>query len=138
MDHLVCIDEKVKELQALLGGRTPMIVRGAARPIVPYDHVQPQDRLFFVRGDGLVAACSVVKDVQQSARLTEGQSRKFLQTNQPKLNLPPEQILYWAGKQYLVLIEVKDVRLIEPFHLHGTAYGNMDEWLPVGKIESVR
>lgn len=138
MDHLVYIDEKAKELQGLLGGRTTMIVRGAARPKLPYGHVQSQDRLFFVRGDGLVTACSVVKDVHHSDKLTESQSRKFLQTNQSKLNLVPEQIQYWAGKQYLMLIEVKEVRLIEPFHIHRTAHGNMDEWLPVEKIESVR
>ena len=138
MDHLVYVDEKAKELHGLLGGRTTMIVRGAARPKPPFGHVQSEDRLFFVLGDGLITACSVVNHVHHAEHLTESQSRNLLKTNQFKLNLAPEQIEHWAGKRYLVLIEVKNVHLIEPFHISGTAYGSIDAWLHVEKIESVQ
>ena len=44
----------------------------------------------------------------------------------------------WAGKRYLVLIEVADVTEIEPFAVDKRDYGNMDDWLPVGDIGRVR
>jgi hypothetical protein len=37
-----------------------------------------------------------------------------------------------------VLIEIRDVRPIEPFAIDRSAYGNMDDWLPVGTIDSVK
>ena len=43
----------------------------------------------------------------------------------------------WAGKRYIVLIEVADVKEIHPFAMDRSQYGNMDDWLPVEKIELV-
>jgi len=41
----------------------------------------------------------------------------------------------WTGKRFIVLIEVADVKEIHPFAIDRSQYGNMDDWLPVGKIE---
>jgi hypothetical protein len=37
-----------------------------------------------------------------------------------------------------VLIEVKNVKPLEPFAIDRSEYGNMDDWLPVEKIEKVK
>ncbi len=140
MDHVVYIDAKAGELETLLAGEKTMIVRGATGRKLPYGRVQANDRLFFIQnnGDGLVRASATVSDVFNSDKLTEEQSGELLKTNQPKLNLTPEQIKRWAGKRYLVLIEVRDVRSVKPFVVDRAGYGNMDDWLPVGAIESIR
>lgn len=44
----------------------------------------------------------------------------------------------WAGKRYLVLIEVERVCAREPFSFDRSGYGNMDDWLDVGDIGKVR
>jgi hypothetical protein len=36
-----------------------------------------------------------------------------------------------------VLIEVGEVEVLTPFPIDKSDYGNMDDWLPVEKIESV-
>jgi hypothetical protein len=117
-----------------------MIVRGAAGRKLPYGRVQPQDRLFFIQntGDGCVRARAIVRGVFNSEKLSAGQSAVLLQEQQPKLNLTAEQRQRWAGKRYLVLIEVNDVRALEPFTIDRSSYGNMDDWLPVGEIERVK
>jgi hypothetical protein len=140
MDHIVYVDKKAEELKRLLGGEKTMIVRGATGRKLPYDRVQPDDRLFFVQnnGAGMVTACAVVSHVLNSDKLTESQSKALIKTNQSKLQLTTEQIKRWSGKRYLVLIEVKDTHLIQPFGIDRTEYGNMDDWLPVGEIESVK
>ena len=39
----------------------------------------------------------------------------------------------WAGKRYIVLIEVTDVKEIHPFAIDRSQYGSMDDWLSVEK-----
>lgn len=140
MDHIVYTDKKADELQKLLAGGKTMIVRGAAGRKLPYGRVQPQDRLFFIQndGNGLVTACGIVNSVLNSEALNEVRSRALLNVHRTKLSLTAEQFQRWERKRYLVLIQVREVRLIGPFHIDRTAYGNMDDWLPVGEIESVR
>jgi len=140
MDHIVYVDAKAHELERLLSREKTMIVRGAAGRKLPYGRVQPGDRLFFIenKGDGLVRASAIVKDVFNSERLTEAGSADLLKTNQKQLNLTAEQVKRWSGKRYLVLVAVKAVQPIGPFAIDRSEYGNMDDWLPVGVIERVR
>jgi hypothetical protein len=139
MDHVVYLDAKAGDLEKLLAGEKLMIVRGAAGRKLPYGRVNPADRLFFILndGDGLVRASAVVSSVINSEKLTEEQSRGLLEAHQSKLSLTSEQLRRWSGKRYLVLIEVQDVCKLEPFTIDRSAYGNMDDWLPVGDIAIV-
>ena len=86
----------------------------------------------------MVRASACVSEVFNSEKLTEEQSSALLKSNQPTLDLTPDQIKRWSGKRYLVLIEIKDVQLLEPFHIDRSQYRNMDDWLPVEKIENVK
>jgi hypothetical protein len=140
MDHVVYVDSKAHELEKLLAGGKTMIVRGAAGRKLPHGRVQAKDRLFFIEnnGDGHVRASAIVSNVFNSEKLTEDQSADLLKSNQSKLQLTTEQIKRWAGKRYLVLIEVKDVTAIKPFTVDRSQYGNMDDWLLVEKIENVK
>lgn len=140
MDHVVYVDTKARELERLLAGEKTMIVRGATGRKLPYGRVQPGDRLYFIRNnaEGTVRASALVQDVFNSEKLTEEQSANLLESNQSKLNLSAEQFKRWAGKRFLVLVEVKDTCEIEPFAVDRSAYGNMDDWLPVGTIQSVK
>ena len=140
MDHVVYVDAKAGELEKLLAGEKTMIIRGATGRKLPHGRVHPGDRLFFIqnKGDGLVRANAEVSAVFNSEKLTEEESVACVEANQAKLNLSPEQVKRWAGKRYLVLIEVKDVQPLEPFEIDRSGYGNMDDWLPVEMIDRVK
>jgi hypothetical protein len=140
MDHVVYVDAKAKELEKLLTGTKTMIVRGATGRKLPHGRVQTGDCLFFIEnnGDGQVRASAVVSEVSNSDKLTEEQSVALVKASKPKLDLTPEQFRRWAGKRYLVLIEVKDIHTVKPFAIDRSQYGNMDDWLPVGEIKNVK
>src|SRR5512139_3877837 len=133
MDHVVYVDAKARELEKLLAGEKTMIVRGAAGRKLPYGRVEPGDCLIFIEnnGEGIVRASATVKHVFNSEKLSEEQSAALLQSSQSKLKLTPEQTKRWSGKRYLVLIEVMQVRAVDPFTIDRSAYGNMDDWLLV-------
>ncbi|MCE7980504.1 MAG: hypothetical protein DYG89_04875 [Caldilinea sp. CFX5] len=140
MDHVVYVDAKAKELEQLTTGAKRMIIRGATGRKIPYDRVQPGDRLYLINNnaEGLVKAKTQVKHVFQLGKLSAAESVQVIEEYQPKLQLTAAQVKRWAGKRYLVLVEVDPATPVEPFAIDKSAYGNMDDWLPVGDIERVR
>ena len=140
MDHVVYLETAANEMARLLDGTKRMIVRGAAGRKLPYGKVQPGDALYFVNNDGkgLIEARGVVRSVLNSDKMTPEASAALVSGHQAQLQLTEKQLARWAGKRYLVLITVEEVTAVAPFGFDRSAYGNMDDWLPVGEIDSVR
>jgi hypothetical protein len=140
MDHVVYLDFKAKELENILAGKKTMIIRGATGRKLPYGRVNKGDVLYFINNnaEGQVMAKAETVTVINSEKLDTDSSVKLVNDNQKKLQLTELQIKRWAGKRYLVLIEIGKVSSLKPFKIDKSAYGNMDDWLPVEKIEKVK
>lgn len=140
MEHVVYLDTQSGEMENLLVGKKTMIVRGAAGRKLPYGRVNPGDILYFLNNDGkgLVQARAKVCQVLNSEPLTSEASQKLLADHQDALQLTEKQQQRWRGKRYLVLITVDAIQELEPFQIDRSGYGNMDDWLPVGDIHSVK
>jgi hypothetical protein len=141
-DHVVYVDAKAKakDMEEILSGKRVMIIRGAAGRKLPDGRVDKNDELYLIRnnGEGLVQAKCIVDSVVNSEKMSKDESINLVKENQAKLNLTDNQFKRWAGKRYLVLIEIKDVQKLEPFKIDRSEYGNMDDWLPVGSINRIR
>jgi len=139
MDHVVYLDAKAKELEKLLQGSKTMIIRGATGRKLPYGRVNTDDTLYFINndGEGLVKAKAVVASVFNSEKMSTDESAALVNNHQNTLQLTDAQMKKWAGKRYIVLIELNPTEEIEAFAIDKSAYGNMDDWLPVEKIEFV-
>ncbi len=140
MDNVVYLDYKAKELDNLRKGLKTMIIRGAMGRKLPYGKVNVNDVLYFIenKGDGLVKAKAVVVDVFNSEQLTKEESLQLIEKNANKLLLDNGMMKRFGGKRYLVLITLKDFKEIDHFKIDRSAYGNMDDWLPVENIDKVR
>lgn len=140
MDHVVYLDTKSKELENLLNGNKTMIIRGAGGRKIPYGRVQNGDVLYFIRnnGEGEIRAMGTVAVVINSEKLSVEESFRLIINNQVKLQLPDKQFEKIAGKRYLVLIGLKDVKPVESFLIDKSDFTNMDDWLPVGDIGRIR
>ena len=116
-----------------------MIIRGATGRKLPYGRVEMGDRLYFINNnaEGVARAIGTVTHVLNSEKLTPEESIALVKQHQDKLQLTDKQFKRWAGKRYLVLIEVGDVEAIEPIRIDKSSYGNMDDWLPVGDINTL-
>ena len=139
-DHIVYLDTKAKEFEKLKNKEKSIIIRGAAGRKLPYGIVYEGDTLYFINnnGEGLIKGKATVKSVFNSEKMTSEQSTKLVDDNKEKLNLSDKQYSKWAGKRYLVLIEVEKFEEITPFEIDKSKYSNMDDWLPVEDIDSVR
>ena len=140
MDHIVYLDAKAKELDLLISGKKSMIIRGATGRKLPYGRVNPGDVLYLINNnaEGKVRAKTVVTNVFNSEKMTPDESTQLVEKNQGKLQLSPQQFKKWAGKRYIVLIEIGQFKEIAPFEIDKSDNGNMDDWLPVEQIESVK
>ena len=140
MDHVVYVDAKAKEIERLLSGEKSMIIRGAAGRKMPYGRINPGDILYLINNnaEGLIKVKTRVKNVRNSEKMTREESITLVEDHQEQLKLTPAQFKRWAGKRYLVLIEVEDVIQVEPFRINKGEFSNMDDWLPVGDIATVR
>ncbi len=139
MDHVVYLDSKAKELENILSEKKTIVVRGATGRKMPYGKVFEGDTLYFIenKGDGLIKAKADVKNVWESEKQTPEDSKEILTKNQTKTCLN-DSLIKRFSKRYLILITLKNIKEISPFRINRGSYGNMDDWLPVGKIESVK
>lgn len=140
MDHVVYLDAKAKEMEMLLSGKKTMIIRGAAGRKMPYGRVARDDVLYFINNnaEGVIKAKARAKQVIHSEKMAKEASVAFVEEYQDKLQLTARQFKRWAGKRYIVLIEVAEIEQLDPFTIDKSDFGNMDDWLPVNNIKHVR
>jgi len=140
MDHVVYLDAKTDELSKIIVGEKAMLIRGAAGRELPYGRVNSGDFLYLIENDGsgLVKAKARVKSVLNTEKMEKDTSISLVEKHQQQLHLTTRQFKRWAGKRYLVLIEIENMENMEPFRIDKSDYGNMDDWLPVNAIEKVK
>jgi hypothetical protein len=140
MDHVVYLDAKSNEFEKLSAGSKTMIIRGAAGRKLPYGRVNKGDILYFINNnaEGLIKAKAQVASVYNSDKMDPVESIALVKENQEKLVLSDKQFQKWAGKRYVVLIEVSGFNEVDSFPIDKRGYQNMDDWLPVENIESVK
>ncbi len=140
MDHVVYVDHKSGELEKLTANKKKIIIRGATGRKLPYGRVHRGDVLFFIRnnGEGLVRAKTDVIKVFNSEKMSKEESIKLVDDNAEGLQLSSQQYKKYAGKRYLVLITVDRVLELDPFKIDRSKYGNMDDWLAVEDINTVK
>ncbi len=140
MDHVVYLDTKANELELLLSNKKSMLILGAAGRKMPYGRVFVGDVLYLINNnaEGLILAKAVVSSVTNSEKMSREESIALVDNHAGQLCLSKPQYNRRAGKRYLVLIEVDQIEETEPFQIDKSAYGNMDDWLPVETIENVK
>ncbi len=140
MDNVVYLDAKANEMENLLNGKKTMIIRGATGRKLPYGRVNVKDVLYFINNnaEGEVKVKGIVSSVINSEKMSREQSISLVKEHQDKLQLTNKQFQRWAGKRYIVLIGVSNVEETTPFAIDKSDYGNMDDWLPVEKIDNIK
>jgi dihydroxyacetone kinase-like predicted kinase len=141
MNHVAYLDAKSKEMEKLLTDQKTMIIRGAAGRKIPYGQVKKDDTLYFINNnaEGMIKAIADVFNVINSEKMDKETSIKFIKNHQNKLQLTEKQFQRWAGKRYIVLIEIKNMKEITPFQFNRDEYkSKMDDWLIFEKIDEIR
>lgn len=139
MDHVVYLDWRSRELENLVKGNKSMIIRGASGRKLPYGRVSEGDVLYFVNnnGEGEIKASGVVSSVLNTEKLSVEESYETIINHQDRLQLPDKQFEQIAGKRYLVLIGLTDIKPVKPLRIDKSSFPNTDDWIAVGNISAV-
>ena len=141
MNHVVYLDAKANEMEKVFTNKKTMIIRGATGRKVPYGLVNIGDILYFINNnaEGMIKATAEVFNVINSEKMDKETSISLIKKFQDKLQLTEKQFQRWAGKRYIVLVEIKNVKEIKPFQFNRDDFKNkMDDWLIFENIESIR
>ena len=140
MDHIVYLDKQSNELQNLIDGSKDIILRGATGRKLPYGRCNVGDNLYFVNnnGEGFVKAKAIILDVEFTNQLSKEESEKIVDSLQDRTKLHTKALKRFRGKRYLSIIKVASVEEVEPFQFDKSNFSNMDDWLPVGEINSIK
>jgi len=141
MNHVVYLDAKANEMEKVFTNKKTMIVRGATGRKVPYGLVNNGDILYFINNnaEGMIKANAEVFNVINSEKMDKETSISLIKKFQDKLQLTEKQFQRWAGKRYIVLVEIENVKEIKPFQFNRDDFKNkMDDWLIFENIESIK
>lgn len=133
MDHIVTLDSESHEIENLLNGTKSMIIHGADVKCNPYGVVKKGDILYLTDNKSFekIKAKAVVSSVYNSYKLSIPESFEMIIRNQDKLVLPDDVFYKYAGKMYLVLIELKDIEKVNPFSMVRSDLSHANDWNPV-------
>jgi len=139
MDHVVYLDAKAKEMEKIQRGVKTKIIRGATGPKLPYGKVNKGDVLYFINdnSEGAIKAKAIVKSVFNSPKMTKEESVELVEANKECLRLSATQTRRWAGKRFIVLVEIEAYERIEAMIIDKSDFGVMDDWLLVGDVHNV-
>jgi len=135
--HIAYLDKKAKEFEKLINKQKSMIIRGANGRKSPYGRVFENEEIYFIENDGSgqIIAKGQTGTIISSNKMTENESILFIEKYAEKLNLSDLQLKRWSGKKFLCLIEIKNIKEIEPLKLNRT--NNMDDWILIKDISDV-
>lgn len=138
-EHLVYLNNKAKELEKLLNKEKTMIIRGAAGKKCPLGgRAKVDDDIYFVEtgGDMTVTHKGVISKVIESEKMTIDESNDFIKKYEKELNLSKSQYERWAGKKFLAVYEISNLKEITPFKYNRES--NMDDWIITDNIDKIK
>ena len=140
MDHIVYLDHKSDELNALITGEKDIILRGATGRKLPYNRVKKSDVLYFCvnDGSGTIYGKGLVKEVFFSEKLTKEESMEMIDNHLERIKLSGKALSRFYGKRYLSFVFLESFSVLPSFQFDKTAFGNMDDWLLVEDINRVK
>jgi hypothetical protein len=139
MNHLVYLDARAGELEKILSGVKTMLVKefDPAQTIALY--VNPGDSLYFLRDqdDSAVRVKASVVRVLNFTKTFEEDPLDTLKEMQPKLQLTEDQFNFWAGKEYIQLVEFEAAQKINMIHVASRKTTGSMDWLAFEAISQI-
>jgi hypothetical protein len=119
MNHLVFLDARAGELEKILSGVKTMLVKEFDPAQAIALSVNPGDSLYFLRDqdDCSVRVKATVLRVLNLIKTFEKDTLHTLKEMQPRLQLTEDQFNFWAGKEYIQLVEFESANKIRVIYV---------------------
>jgi len=142
-DHVAILDPTLRLLPTIVSGRKNIESRWYVHRASPWDRIFAEDRVYFRNAGGPVEAAAVVERVVQVEVDSKAEIARLVRQygGEPGICFPwsrAETVRRLSGKQYVILIFLKDTVAVMPFFVDKRGFGNACAWMAVGDIAQVR
>lgn len=138
MDHLAILAKERKLLAKIKTGEKTIESRWYKFRRTPYHHISKDDTIYFKDSGEPVTIKAEVAQVLFFADLDENKIKEIIQEYGERICLSPSYVPKLIGKKYCILIFLKDVKSLLPFHINKKGYGIMSAWITLKDINSLK
>lgn len=140
MDHIVLFEPDGKSMENLLAGKKTFLLRGAMGKKIPYGKIKKGESLYFAHAGGApqIQAQGYASRVVETDKLGREQSIALISGFEDKLLLSKTQEKKYAGKRYLVLVEVSEVEPVDAFMVNPAKVEGTEDWLVARNIDRAK
>lgn len=138
MDHLAILSKKRKLLGKIISGEKTIESRWYKFKRIPYDTVKTGDWIYFKDSGESVTAKAKAEKVILFENLTRNKIISILKEYGKRICIPLSYSKRLEGKNYCVLIFLKNVEKVGPFEIDKTGFGMMSAWISVDNIDLIK
>lgn len=140
MDHIAIMNKNAGLISDIISGKKTIESRWYVNKIAPWNKIQKGDVVYFKDSGSPVTAFALVDEVIQFENLN---AKKIAEITQKfggvgKINLRDKTGKFAKGKNYCILIFLKNPQSVEPFKINKAGFGSSCAWMCVGDINKVR
>lgn len=138
MDHLAILSKKRKLLDKIIFGEKTIESRWYKYKKTPYGTLKIGDTIYFKDSGESVTAKAKAEKVILFDNLTRNKIISILKEYGDRICIPLSYSKRLEGKNYCVLIFLKEVQRVEPFRVDKTGFGMMSAWISVSDIDLIK
>ncbi len=138
MDHVAILSKEKPWLEWIRTGKKTIESRWYKTRRTPYGRVKKGDRIFFKESGAKITVQATVEKVHFFADFTKGELQEIINTYGDSICLQKRDPKAYAGLKYCTLIELDNVREVEPFQIDKTGFGSGVAWITVADIEKIK
>lgn len=136
--HVAILAKQWKILEKILDGRKTIETRWYKHRVNPWNNISAGDIIYFKESGDLVCAKADVEKVLQFDNLNKQKIKEIFDKYNSKMCLSNPDKSYFDGRNYCILIFLKNVEKIKPFDIDKTGFGNACAWLTVDEVQKIK
>ncbi len=137
MDHLAILNKKLKLLDKIISGEKTIESRWYKSKKTPYNNIKSEDRVYFKESGEPVTVRSKVENALFFESLSKKKIISILEKYGKEICIPVSYSKNLTGKNFCILVFLKDVEKVKPFSIGKKGYGMMAAWITLSSISNV-
>lgn len=141
MDHLAIMKKSWRLLPKILSGEKTIESRWYKNKVSPWGKIKKGEIVYFKNSGELVTMTSEVSDILQFSDLTPVKVREILVKYGERSGVGEKINEYYKmfkGKNYCLLIFLKNPKRITPFDVDKKGFGLMSAWIAIDDINQIK
>jgi len=142
MDHVAIMKKSWGLIPKILSGEKTIESRWYHTRRAPWGKIRAGDRVYFKNAGDPVVVRSTVSKVRQFENLTPAKIRtifrKYVRADGISKREEGKFYRRFRNKKYCILVFLRGVTKVRPFHVDKRGFGAMAAWISVKNIRSIR